>query len=241
VEAPAKPRAAERPPLPEVPAAPQDAIDRLAAAGARVTPLFAGSALLEVTFAGRGKPAGDADLALLGRIAEQLYTLDLADGQFTDAGLAPLASLKNLATLHLERSNVTDAGLAHVAGLPQLQYLNLYGTGITDAGLAHLAGVKHLGRLYLWQTKVSYDVAMGLEKEVPGLIVNLGYDHPVVAQRRLAKELELAKKQAAEAKAEEEKVRQRFERAQQDTKAIDERVSELEKQLKALEPPAQES
>ena len=48
--------------------------------------------------------------ALLTGVAEQVYALNLADSKPTDAGLAPLAGLKNLATLHLERSSVTDAG-----------------------------------------------------------------------------------------------------------------------------------
>jgi len=48
--------------------------------------------------------------------------------KLTDAGLAPLAALKNLTSLHMERSNVTDNGLAHVGALPQLQYLNVYRT-----------------------------------------------------------------------------------------------------------------
>ena len=121
-------------PLPKVSAAPKEAIDKLTAAGAQVMPLFADSSLLQVSFAHRSTPAGDAEIALLAGVAEQVYALNLADSKPTDAGLAPLAGLKNLATLHLERSSVTDAGLAHLAGLGNLQYLNLYGTGITDAG-----------------------------------------------------------------------------------------------------------
>ena len=56
------------------------------------------------------------EIALLAGVAEQVYALNLADSKPTDAGLAPLAGLKNLATLHLERSSVTDAGLAHLKG-----------------------------------------------------------------------------------------------------------------------------
>jgi hypothetical protein len=145
--------------LPEVAAAPQEAVDALTAAGAQVMPLFAGSNLLQVSFAHRGEPAGDADLALLAGVADQVYALNLADAKPTDAGLAPLAAMKNLSALHLERSAVTDAGLAHFAGLERLEYLNLFGTSISDAGLTHLAALKHLRRLYLWQTKASYDAA----------------------------------------------------------------------------------
>jgi hypothetical protein len=225
-------------PLPEVSAAPKEAIDKLTAAGAQVMPLFAESSLLTVSFAHRTEPAGDAEIALLSGVAEQVYALNLADSKPSDAGLAPLAGLKNLATLHLERTTVTDAGLAHIAGLANLQYLNLYGTGITDEGLKHLAGLKNLQRLYLWQTKVSYEPAMSMEKDIPGLVVNLGYDHPMVVKMRLTKELEQVKKQVEEAKAEEAKLAQQLEGAKKNAEAVTARQAELEKQLNELEPPA---
>jgi hypothetical protein len=143
--------------------------------------------------------------------------------------------------LHLELSSVTDEGLAHIAGLSGLQYLNLYGTGVTDAGLKHFAGLKQLRRLYLWQTKASYDVAMSLEKDTPGLMVNLGYNHPVVAKMRLTKEIETAKKQAEEAKAEATKIEQQLASAKKNVEATGARVTEIEKQLKELEPPAEKT
>jgi mono/diheme cytochrome c family protein len=240
-EAPAPAETVEELPLPEVAAAPQEAIDALTADGAQVLPLFAGSNLLQISFAHRGEPAGDSEIALLSGVAEQVYSLNLADAKPTDAGLAPLAALKNLSVLHLERSAVTDAGLAHVAGLERLQYLNLYGTSISDVGLTHLAGLKNLRRLYLWQTKVSYDAAMGMEKDIPGLIVNLGYDHPVVVRNRLTKEIEVAKKQAEEAKAELAKAEQQLEGAKKNAEAVNARLAEVEKQLKELEAPAAEA
>ena len=240
-EAAAEEKPAELP-LPEVSPAPQEAIDKLASAGAQVMPLFADSALLQVSFAHRDEPAGDAEVALLAGVADQVFALNLADAKPSEAGLAPLAGLKNLSSLHLERSAVTDAGLAHVAGLTRLQYLNLYGTEITDEGLKHLAGLKHLQRLYLWQTKVSYDAAMSMEKDIPDLIVNLGYDHPVVVKLRLTKELEQVKKQAEEAKAEETKAQQQLEAAKKNAEATNARLAEIEKHLKELEqPPADEA
>jgi mono/diheme cytochrome c family protein len=245
VEKPTQPPAAkpvakpaEKPALPEVAAAPQPAVDKLVAAGARVTPLFAGSNLLEISFAPRGEPVGDPDVALLADVAEQVYALNLADAKISAAGLAPLAGMKHLARLHLERAAIDDGALAHVNGLGQLEYLNLYGTSITDAGLKHLSGLPRLVKLYLWQTKVSYDAAMSLEKEIPGLIVNLGFDHPVVARKRLTKELEDAKKQVDAAKADVTKIEQQLERSKKDAEASAARVTEIEKDLKALDAPA---
>ena len=222
---------------PKVSPAPQAAVDRLTAAGARVNPLYAGSNLLEVSFANRGEPAGDAEIALLADVADQVYALNLADARVTAAGLAPLVRLKNLARLHLERSNVDDEGLASIAQLEQLEYLNLYGTAITDDGLAEVAKLKNLNRLYLWQTKASYDNAMSLEQTIPGLLVNLGFDHPEVARRRLTKELELAKKQAEEATAEAKQVESRLEQLKKNVESTSARVTELKEQLKVLESP----
>jgi hypothetical protein len=234
-EAPAEPEKPAEIPLPQVAPAAKEAIDALTAAGAQVMPLFAESSLLQVSFANRSEPATDAELALLTGVAEQLYALNLADSKPTDAGVAPLANLKNLAVLHLERSAITDAGLAHVAGLQNLQYLNLFGTGISDEGLKHLAGLKNLRRLYLWQTKASYDSAMAMEKATPGLIVNLGYNHPMVVRIRLTKEVEVVKKQTEEAKADELKAQQQYEAAKKNAETINGRLAEIEKQLKELD------
>ena len=222
---------------PEVAEAPQASIDKLVAAGARVAPLCAGSHLLDVSFAGKGTPPGDAEVALLADVAEQVYMLNLADAKVSAAGLAPLAALKNLAWLHLERSSVSDDSLASVEGLAQLRYLNLYGTPITDRGLKHLERLGHLERLYLWQSKVSYDAATSLEQAMPGLIVNLGFDHPEVVRRRLAKELEAAKKQLAVAKAETVKLEQQLKDAQAAVEAATTQLGDIEKQFKAVESP----
>ncbi|HEX5472154.1 MAG TPA: c-type cytochrome domain-containing protein [Lacipirellulaceae bacterium] len=223
------------PPLPKVAPAPQAAIVKLTADGAQVMPLFANSSLLTVSFAHRSAPAGDAELAMLTGVADQVYMLNLSDSKPSDAGFAALDGLKNLATLHLERSSVTDAGLAHIAKLSNLQYLNLYGTAITDAGLSHLKGLKNLRHLYLWQTKATYAPAMGLEKDIPGLEVNLGYDNPMVVKMRLAKELTEAKKQSDEAKAALTKAQQDLDAAKKTADAATARVTDVEKQIKETE------
>ena len=82
-------------PLPEVAAADSAALEKLTAAGAQVAPLFANSSLLQVSFALRGEPASDADLALLTDVADQVYSLNLAKAKVSDEGLAILTQLKN--------------------------------------------------------------------------------------------------------------------------------------------------
>jgi len=230
--------AAEMPkeiPLPEVGAASEESLGKLTAAGAQVLPLFADSSLLQVSFALGSEPATDENVALLAEVAEQVYSLNLAGAKATDAGLGTLAQLKNLSHLHLENSVVTDAGMTHLAQLASLQYLNLYGTGITDAGLASLEGLPNLRKLYLWQTKVSYDVAMALEQKIPGLKVNLGFDHPVVVKKRLTKELARTSKQIEESTADEEKLAKQLEEVKKQKEAVQKRVEEINKELAALD------
>lgn len=223
--------------IPEVAPAAKEAIDKLVAEGARVTPLFAGSNLLEVSFAAQGEPAADSDVAELSGVAEQVYSLNLANAKVSAAGLAPLAGMKHLTTLHLEHSTIDDEALSHLSGLASLQYLNLYGTSINDAGLKHLSNSKQLRSLYLWQTKVSYDAAMALEKDIPGLVVNLGYDHPVIARQRLHKELEDAKKQLETSKADLTKLEDELARTKKDVETRTARVGEIEKELNGLAAP----
>ena len=235
-----KPEAAEaemakKIPLPEVAAASEESLGKLANSGAQVLPLFAGSPLLQVSFALGSEPASDENVALLSEVAEQVYSLNLAGAKVTDAGLGILAQLKNLSHLHLENSAVTDAGIAHLAQLASLQYLNLYGTNITDAGLKQLEGLANLRKLYLWQTKVSYDVAMALEEKIPGLKVNLGFDHPVVVRKRLTKELERTTKQIEETTASEGKLAKQLEEVKKQKEVVQKRLDEINRELAAID------
>ncbi len=227
--------AREKLPLPEVQPADDAAIEQLQATGSQVIILFAKSPLLQVSFALRSSPTGDAEVAHLSAVAEQVYSLNLAGSQVSNEGLVVLTNLKNLGRLQLENSAVTDAGLTHIAELERLEYLNLYGTGITDAGIAQLKGLKHLEKLFLWKTNVSYDAAMELEKQIPGLKVNLGYDHPVIARKRLTKQMEQAQAQAKDADASAEQANQEWERAKKYDEAAQKRLAEIQEELKALD------
>ncbi len=222
-------------PLPKVEAADAAAIEKLTAAGAQVNSLFAGSSLLQVSYALRGEPATDADLAMLAGVAEQVYSLNVAKAKVSGEGLAVLSKLKNLTQLHLENSSVNDAGMKHLSSSTRLQYLNLYGTGVTDAGLKSLEGLKYLRNLYVWQTKVSYDAAQGMEKATAGLAVDLGFDHPVIVRKRVTKQLEQAKKQTKASDTDFEKAEAAFEQAKKNKEAAKKRLGELQKKVDVLD------
>jgi hypothetical protein len=227
----------EDPELTSLPPASVEAIQQIEATGASVMPLFAGSPLLQVSFAQASSPPTDESLKPLASAAEQIVWLNLSGAQISAAGMEALKPLENLIQLHLEKSNVDDAGLAQLAGMSRLEYLNIYGTTATDAGLEPLKGLKRLRKLYVWQTKASYDAAQALQAEIPGLEVNLGWDHPEVARRRLTKELETAKQIAEAATARVAEVKQQVEAAEQAQDQAEKRVEELEAELEALSSP----
>jgi hypothetical protein len=222
-------------PLPEAPPASPEAIAAVEKTGGSAMPLFQGSPLLQVSFARLDPPAGDAALASLAGVAEQVAWLDLNGAQASD--WSPLAKLKNLSRLHLEHSSATDATLAHVAGLTRLEYLNVFGTAITDAGLEHLKSVKSLRRLYVWQTKVSFEAAEALKAAVPGLAIELGWDHPAVVKQRTEAELAAVKKQGEEANKRVEDLQKQLDEAKKEKEQSDARAAELQKQLDALAAP----
>ncbi|BBO34769.1 c-type cytochrome domain-containing protein [Lacipirellula parvula] len=230
-------KAADEAELAKVTAAPAEAIEKVKQAGGSVMPLYGESPLLQVSFARSDSPAGDAALAALAGVADQVVWLDLSGAQATGAGWGQVAALKNLNRLHLEKSSVDDASLAGIAALPRLEYLNLYATGVTDAGLEHLKAAKRLRKLYLWQTKVGYDPALALQGATPGLEVNLGWDHPGVVKARLTKELEIAKKSVEESTAKATEAQKTLEAANAEKTAAEAKLKEVDDQLKALEAP----
>lgn len=164
--------------LPQVPAASEDALARLREAGALAMPLAANTNLLNVDFRAEAANTGDAQLALLRPVQEQIAWLGLGKTKVTDAGLDQIKGLKNLRKLHLENTGITDAGLVHLKGLAELQYLNIYGAKVTDAGLENLKGLKNLKKLYVWQTQVTDAGAKALKAALPGVDVNRGWEPP---------------------------------------------------------------
>lgn len=187
VAEPAAPQQAELEPLPppEVPAASPEVVDQLIAAGAQVLPLYAGSHLVDVSFALAPQPPTDATLKLLSGIADQVYTLNLKNAKISETGWAVLAELKNLSAINVQGSSFTDSAADYLMGLERLETVNLYDTRVTDGVLEPLQAIPRLRKLYLWKTEVTYDGVLALEKEKPALEWNLGWNHPEIARKRL--------------------------------------------------------
>jgi hypothetical protein len=170
------------------------AIAQIKKSGGQVMELAQNDPRLDVAFHLADGKITDAELAPLAGLP-QVAQLNLRGREITNAGLAYLKNLKGLIRLHLEKTKVTDDGLQELKGLENLEYLNLYGTEVTDAGLKHLEGLKKLRKLYLWQTKVTDAGVAGLKVAIPELQIIRGVE--------LAKPAE--EKKPEEAKPEEKK------------------------------------
>ncbi len=85
--------------------------------------------------------------------AEMGLHIDLFDGAFGEADLAPLRWLDDLRELRLNGDKFTDACLAHLRPLPGPQKLDLSHTAVTDAGLDHLRRCEKLECLLLNGTR----------------------------------------------------------------------------------------
>lgn len=155
---------------------------KLSAMNATLMPLAQDTEQLRLSVINAANQFGDKELALLEPIADQIFWLDLARSQVTDAGLDTIARMVHLGRLHLENTKVTDAGLAKLGKLGELEYLNLYGTKVTDGGIAKLEGAKGLKKLFVWQTGVTKAGATALEGKIAGLVVNVGLSEAEIAK-----------------------------------------------------------
>jgi hypothetical protein len=121
------------------------------------------------------KEFSDSGLASLAPLADKISSIDLARSKVTDAGLAALATMKNLEEIHLEGTGIGDSGLDHLKSLASLEYLNLYNTKVTDAGVQKLEGLTKLKSLYLWQTGVTKAGVAKLKSKLANAHINTGW------------------------------------------------------------------
>lgn len=159
----------------------EQAAAELVKRGALVQPIAAGLNWRYVNF--RGVEKVDAEtLALVAKLTGTIE-LDLAGEKFSPEDLAKIEGLKFLVKLNLSNTAANDAALGHVKALEKLESLNLFHTEVTDAGLAQLKGLKNLKRLYVFETKVTDAGAEALQKALPGVKIERGWDKaaPVAA------------------------------------------------------------
>jgi len=146
------------------------ALEAARTSGARIAPLAATTAALEVSF--RFQPATSAaEVAAIVPLASNVVVLDLARTAIDDGVLVDVARLAQLRRLHLEGTAVGDTNLGLLGALPHLEYLNLTQTKVSDAGLAALDALPAGCRVYLWGSAVSDDARAALAARRPDLVL----------------------------------------------------------------------
>jgi hypothetical protein len=102
-------------------------------------------------------PMGDQALGHLSNrdVTPNLRSLDLADTDLTDAGMAHIAKFGKLQRLSIFYCDVTNRGLRHIAQLVDLETLNLDSRDISDEGLRHLHRLTKLKHLDMFSGRIT--------------------------------------------------------------------------------------
>jgi uncharacterized membrane protein len=117
-----------------------------------------GSAELVLNVSPMGAKFGDADMAALKPLAEQIVIADFSGTAVTDRSAASIAAMKRLRVLRLMRTQITDATMQSLGDLDQLESLNVFGTAVSPAALQVAAHLPKLRYFYAGETKIPPDV-----------------------------------------------------------------------------------
>jgi uncharacterized membrane protein len=113
-----------------------------------------GSADLVVNVSLMGARFGDADVATLQPISEEIVIADFSGTGVTDRSAGSIAAMKRLRVLRLMHTKITDATVQALSGLDQLESLNVFGTEVTPAVLGVVGRLPKLQHLYVGETKI---------------------------------------------------------------------------------------
>lgn len=105
------------------------------------------SAALHFTAAGFGRDFGDAELALLATLREQIVMLDLSGSGVTEKSAEVIGGFSKLRVLRAGSTRVGDKTVRRIAVLPALESISLADTAITEASVGALAKLRTLRAL----------------------------------------------------------------------------------------------
>lgn len=141
------------------------ALQELAKAGFRVTPLAANSNWLEVSWVGsEGK---NIEVHQLTALKDQLAWLRITYAGKLDEALPMIGQLTHLQKLTLNDNDITDEKLSSLLSLTNLEYINLNNTQITNKGIEIMLRLKNLKRLYIAGSKIDSASVASLSAEYP--------------------------------------------------------------------------
>ncbi|MBL9207878.1 MAG: hypothetical protein JNN01_22535 [Opitutaceae bacterium] len=122
------------------------------------------SAELRVNASLLGPKFGDADLAALAPLRDQITWLDLSGTGLTDSSARTLGTFKGLRLLRLNETKITDETVEALSGLTQLETLSLFRTPITDAAARTLASLPRIKTLSVAETPMTETTRRGLTR-----------------------------------------------------------------------------
>jgi hypothetical protein len=88
-------------------------------------------------------------------VVPNITSLDLADTDLTDVGMAQLPKFRKLRRLSLFYCNISNLGLRHLSTMMTLEVLNLDSREISDDGLANLKPLKNLKSLDIFSGRIT--------------------------------------------------------------------------------------
>ncbi|MHA8050444.1 hypothetical protein V7S79_04970 [Aquirufa sp. ROCK-SH2] len=114
-------------------------------------------------------------LAQMMSLKDQIVSLRLNNIPLTKQDLQKIALFKNLQNLQLANTHLSDESLLQITQLPFLEELNVYNNPLTDKGVLALQKCKVLKKLFVWKTKVSQSALAELQKNLPALRIEAGF------------------------------------------------------------------
>ncbi|WP_117882949.1 FN3 associated domain-containing protein [Aureibaculum luteum] len=146
-----------------IPKASMSAIFEVTEAGFMVLELVPGEPELSVKWI--NKDITKAQVSSLSALSEQIVELDFSNSNITDNMTGVLKKMQHLKMLRLDNTKVTDEVIRNIKSIKSLEVLNLFNTTVTNNGLVALLKEIQPNQIYVWQTDVSKEMALTLEKE----------------------------------------------------------------------------
>ncbi|PZX53819.1 Fn3 domain-containing protein [Algoriphagus ratkowskyi] len=174
-------------------AADPDDINELNTSFRSILPLFPESPALDVSYFGISAfpPKSLSDLK---NVKNQIVRFSLNKMPLTGVDFKFLKDFKHLEELQLNFTDLDSEQIKVVSELNTLEVLAISGNAIDQASLQNIAKMKSLKKLYLWQTGLSNQDQISIQKSLPETQIDFGFDgkgiiydlnNPIIAQEKM--------------------------------------------------------
>lgn len=108
-------------------------------------------------------------------IRKQITEINLSNMPMGDKGLKLVSDFPNLEKIILNGTGITGANLAELVQCKKLASIALSNTSVKKSDLFPLAALPYLSRLYFWETEITEKDLPELQKNLPGVTFDFGY------------------------------------------------------------------